>query len=185
MAPGRSTPWAAHTGFAQAAFLTTQLTHRATGVASKSPDRPLVAPRSVHHQRLGPERPTVVVGHETVLVNRLAVRDRNDQVDIARPRSLGVEARRLSGGIRGAVVVADDVESLCVRLALDADVVAGIDLVAIAGALDDDVASSPHLRSRAFAARAEHEAADLVRVALGAVRPDGVERALLDSHLRP
>src|SRR5579859_4544603 len=123
-------------------------------------------------QRLRAERTAVLVGDERVGVDGLAVVDGHDDVDVPGPRALGVESRRLRRVVRVAVVVAHDVETARVSLALDPDVVARVDLVAVAGALDHYVARAPHLGDGAVAARAEQDAADLVRVALGAVRAD-------------
>src|SRR6266851_3648771 len=136
-------------------------------------------------QRLRPEGPAVLVGHEAVCVDRLAVFDRNDQVDVARPGPLGVESRRLRGVVGMAVVVPDDVQPVGVGLALDADVVTRVDLIAITRPLDDDVARPPHLAHAAFSSWPEHDAADLVWVALRAVRLDVIDGAACDLHLRP
>ncbi len=84
-----------------------------------------------------------------------------------------------------AVVVADDVEPVRVRLPLDADVVPRVDLIAITRPVDDDVARAPHLGHAAFSPRPDHDSADLVRVALRAVGPDVVEGGGRDLHLRP
>src|SRR5712691_797656 len=81
-----------------------------------------------------------------------------------------------------AVVVADDVLAVGVSLALDADVVARIDLVPVPRALDDDVARPLGLGRGARAARADQDAADLVGVALGAMRLDGIEGRVSDLH---
>src|SRR5438309_359527 len=72
--------------------------------------------------------------------------------------------------VRVAVVVAHDVEAGGVRLALDADVIARIDLVPVSCAVDDDVARALDLGDLAVAPGSDHDAADLVRVALGSVR---------------
>src|SRR6266566_4085512 len=96
------------------------------------------------------EWPSVLVGDKAVGIDRLAFLDRDDEVDVAGPRTLGVEARRL-------------------RRVIGMDVVARIDLIAVASALDDDVAGAPHLGHSPVPPRAEHDAADLVRVALGAM----------------
>jgi hypothetical protein len=85
-----------------------------------------------------------------------------------------------------AVVVADDVESRCVCLALDPDVVPRVDLIPIASPLDDDVAGALDLGHRAVAARPDHDPADLVWITLGAVCAYRVESLLPDLHfLRP
>src|SRR5437773_11969552 len=81
-----------------------------------------------------------------------------------------------------AVVVADDVQACGICLALDPDMVTRIDFVAIPRALDDDVARTFDLTHGAVAARADHDPADLVRVSLGAVGPDRIERLARDFH---
>src|SRR5437667_11862895 len=82
-----------------------------------------------------------------------------------------------------AVVVADDVHVRAVRLALDADVIAWIDLIAVSCALDDDVASSLCLGHKAVATRPDHDPAYLVRVALRAVGADRIHGIALDLHV--
>src|SRR5260370_36088065 len=77
---------------------------------------------SADFERLGAKRTAVLFSNERVGVDRLAFRDRDDHVHIARPRPLGVEPRRLGGMVGMAVVVAEDVEAPGVHLALDADV---------------------------------------------------------------
>src|ERR1700751_3939977 len=89
--------------------------------------------------RLRAEGPAVLLGDKGVGVDRLPRRHRNDHIHVSGPRALGVEPRRLRRVIRVAVVVADDVLAVRVSLALDADVIARVDLVAVTRALDDDV----------------------------------------------
>ena len=126
------------------------------------------------------KRSAVVVGDESVGVDRRSLVDGHDQIDVARPRAFGVEARRLRGMVGMAVVVAHDVEPCGVCLALDPDVVARIDLVAITRALDHDVARPFHGADGAVIARADHDAADLLRVAFRAVRADRLESVARD-----
>src|SRR6266498_2126335 len=124
----------------------------------------------------------VMVGDERVRFRGVAVVDGNDHVHIARPGTLGVEPRRLCGMVGMAVVVADDVHPRGVRLALDADVVARIDLVAVTCPLDDDVARPPGLGDFAVATRPDHYAANLVRVALSRVRANRFHRITRNFH---
>jgi len=74
------------------------------------------------------------------------------------------------------------VQACGICLALDPDMVTRIDFVAIPRALDDDVARTFDLTHGAVAARADHDPADLVRVSLGAVGPDRIERLARDFH---
>src|SRR5438552_17657462 len=108
---------------------------------------------------------------------------RDDDVDIAGPRPLGVESRRLRRMVGMAVVVADDVEAGGVCLALDSDLISRVDLIAIASTLDDDVSRALHLGHSAVARWADHDAADLMRIALGAMQPNGLHRVAGDLHL--
>ena len=84
-----------------------------------------------------------------------------------------------------AVVVADDVEPGVVCLALDADVIEGIDLVTVARSLDDDVPRAANLGDGVFARRSDHDPADFVGIALGAMRLDGFERRTPNFHRCP
>src|SRR4029077_9428040 len=135
---------------------------------------------------LGVEWTSVGVRDERVGVDRFAVMDRDDQIDVAGPRAFRVEPRRLRRVVGVTVVVADDVQPRGVGLALDADVVSRIDLVAIARPLHDDVARAFDLAYRALIVRADHDAADLARVALSPVGAYRVESLLPDLHfMRP
>src|SRR5256714_11722724 len=122
-------------------------------------------------------------GDERVGIDRLGLVHRDDQVDVACPRALGVEPRRLGRVVRMAVVVADDLHSLVISLTLNPDVVPRINLIAIARAVDNDVARTPDLGHRAIAGQADHDAADLVRIAFGAVSANRVHRLPGDLHL--
>src|SRR5437762_14158723 len=82
-----------------------------------------------------------------------------------------------------AVVVADDLHSLVISLTLNPDVVPRIDLIAIARAADNDVARTLDLGHCAIAGQADHDAADLVRVAFGAMSANRVHRLPGDLHL--
>src|SRR5438046_3349584 len=128
------------------------------------------------------KRTAVLLGHEGARLDGFTVRHRHDEIHIAGPRALGVETRGLSGVVGMAVVVAHDVLAARVSLALDADVVARIDLVPVPCALDDDVARPLGLGRGARAARPDKKAADLVRVALGAMRLDRLHRGSRDPH---
>src|SRR5712691_11890109 len=145
----------------------------------------LLTCESDHVQRLGLKRTPVLLGHERVRVYEFAGHHRDDEIDVAGPRALGVETRGLRGVVGMAVVVADDVLAVGVSFALDADVVARVDLVPVPRALDDDVARPFGLRRGARAARADQDAADLVGVALGAMRLDRLERKASDLHRTP
>src|SRR2546423_317456 len=136
-------------------------------------------------QRFRPEGAAVALGDEGVGVHRLAFRDRHDHIHVSGPRPLGVESGRLRGVVGVAVVVADDVVSVRVGLALDADVIAWIDLVTVARPFDNYVASASRLGRRLAAARADEDATDLVGIALRAVRPDRLDRRAADLHRRP
>src|SRR5438552_6318649 len=85
--------------------------------------------------------------------------------------------------VRVAVVVAHDVEAGGVRLALDADVIARIDLVPVSCAVDDDVARALDLGDLAVVPGSDHDAADLVRVALGSVRTNRLDGCPPDLHV--
>src|SRR2546423_7986555 len=122
-------------------------------------------------------------GDERVGIDRLGLVHRDDQVGIACPRAFGVEPRRLGRVVRMAVVVADDLHSLVISLTLNPDVVPRIDLIAIARAVDNDVARTLDLGHRAIAGQADHDAADLMRVAFGAVSANRVHRPPGDLHL--
>src|SRR5438132_11053905 len=80
-------------------------------------------------------------------------------------------------------VVADDVEAGGVCLALDSDLISRVDLIAIASTLDDDVSRALHLGHSAVAGRADHDAADLMRIALGPIQPNGLHRGAGYFHL--
>src|SRR5437588_427026 len=134
-------------------------------------------------QGLRLERAAVLFRDEGVGVYRFAVMHRDDDVDIAGPRPLGVESRRLRRMVGMAVVVADDVEAGGVCLALDSDLISRVDLIAIASTLDDDVSRALHLGHSAVAGRADHDAADLMRIALGSMRPNGLHRVAGYFHL--
>src|SRR5689334_19703285 len=124
----------------------------------------------------------VMLGDEGIRVHRLTAFDRHDHVHVAGPGALGVKPRRLSRMVWMAVVVADDVHGRRVGLALDADVVARIDLVAVACSLHDDVARPLDLGDGAVAPWPDHDAADLVRVTLGAMLANRIHRGLPDFH---
>src|SRR5256885_3525824 len=128
------------------------------------------------------KRTAVLLGHERVRLDGFTVRHRHDEIHVAGPRALGVETRGLRGVVGMAVVVADDVLAACVGLALDAYVVARIYLVPVACTVDDDVARPPGIGRSMQAARADQDAADLVRVALGAMRLDRLHRRARDLH---
>ena len=108
--------------------------------------------------------------------------DGDDQIDVARPGPLRVEARRLGRMVWVAVVVADDVQARRVCFTLDADVVSWVDLVAVARAFDDDVARALDLGDLAITPRADHDAADLVRIPFGAVRADRFQCIAVNLH---
>src|SRR3984893_5523504 len=129
------------------------------------------------------ERAAVLLRDERVGVDGLALLDRDDHVDITRPCAFGVEDGSARGVVGMAVVVADDAEPRVIRLSLDANVVEGIDLIAVARALDDDVPRAPNLGYSMVALRAEHDPADLIGIALGAVCLDCFERRAVDVHL--
>src|SRR5712692_4589301 len=179
---GRSILWAEPTAGAPIASRPRPPAFRAKAQTSNPAT---VLTDSAEFERLGAKRPAVLFGDERVGIDRLAFCDRNDDVHVAGPRPLGVEARSLGGVVGMAVVVAEDVEALGVRLALDADVVARIDLVAVARALDDDVPRPAHLRDDVLGLRSEHDPADLVGIALGAVPLDRLHGAPADLHLSP
>src|SRR5438093_395828 len=107
----------------------------------------------------------------------------NDQVRITRPGALCIESRCLRRMAWMTVVVADDVHVRAVRLALDADVIAWIDLIAVSCALDDDVAGSLGLGHKTVATRPDHDPAYLVRVALRAVGADRIHGIARDLHV--
>ena len=126
--------------------------------------------------------PAIGVRHKRVGVDRLSLVNRNNQVDIARPRAFGIEARSLRRMVGMGVVVADDVEAGRVCLALDANVVARVDLISILGSLDDDVASSLGFRRPPVPTRPDQHPTDFVGIALGAMCLDGFESRAADLH---
>src|SRR6266568_8691423 len=140
---------------------------------------------SDYFQSLGMKRSAVLLGRERVRIDGFAVRHRHYEIDVAGPCALGVETRGLRRVVGMAVVVADDVLAVGVSLALDADVVARIDLVPVSRTLDDDVARPLGFGRGARAARADQDSADLARVALSAMRLDRLHRGARDLHRPP
>src|SRR5207253_7703111 len=88
------------------------------------------------------------------------------------PGTLGVCDRGAGRVVRVAVVVALDLEAAVVALALDADLVPRVHLVAVAGALDHGVAHPPGFGHQAVAPGGDQHPADLVGIALRGVRAD-------------
>src|SRR5262249_44421694 len=92
------------------------------------------------------QRREVLACRERVRVDDLALVATYDQVHVAGPRAPGVRLRRPGGVVGVAVVVANDLHARGVAVAHHLDVLALVQLVAVARAVDDLVPDPPRLR---------------------------------------
>src|SRR5438128_8527604 len=150
-----------------------------------STPRVLVSPRlsrkarrySDDLQLLADHRAMVLERDEGIDVAWSSALHRGDHVHVALPRPLGVEYRRVRGVVGMAVVVPEDVELGAVVLLADLHVLPVVDQVSHLRLLALYVAHGPHLGDERILRPADEQAADLVRVALGPMALDRLERA--------